>query len=193
MTTTSVTPLAKLPSTSTFSFTAPFQQPQDPSSSVSLTPHKQQRRVSLALPSSPRQFPAWSFRDDTSVGVAAAAPSPLVPEKKGKMRRIANDDSDIGVALAGASVQPQSSQAAAAAAAQAAETAKKQRRKWTDEETKMLVDGCQKVRALVRWGCVSALNPVLCVSKWGVGNWKAILNDPELKFDSRSPVDLKDR
>ena len=76
MTTTSVTPLAKLPSTSTFSFTAPFQQPQDPSCSVSLTPHKQQRRVSLALPSSPRQFPAWSFRDDTSVGVAAAAPSP---------------------------------------------------------------------------------------------------------------------
>ena len=26
-----------------------------------------------------------------------------------------------------------------------------------------------------------------------MGNWKAILNDPELKFDNRSPVDLKDR
>jgi hypothetical protein len=26
-----------------------------------------------------------------------------------------------------------------------------------------------------------------------VGNWKAILKDPDLKFDSRSPVDLKDR
>ena len=158
MTTTSVTPLAKLPSTSTFSFTAPFQQPSDPSSSVPLTPHKQQRRVSLALPSSPRQFPAWSFRDDTSVGVAAATPSPLIPEKKGKMRRIANDDSDIGVAFAGASVPPLSSQAAAA---QAAESAKKQRRKWTDEETKMLVDGCQKVRVFTYGGCVSALMPVL--------------------------------
>ena len=31
------------------------------------------------------------------------------------------------------------------------------------------------------------------VGQYGVGNWKAILNDPELKFDSRSPVDLKDR
>lgn len=29
--------------------------------------------------------------------------------------------------------------------------------------------------------------------QWGVGNWKAILNDPELTFDNRSPVDLKDR
>lgn len=27
----------------------------------------------------------------------------------------------------------------------------------------------------------------------GVGNWKAILNDPSLHFDNRSPVDLKDR
>lgn len=26
-----------------------------------------------------------------------------------------------------------------------------------------------------------------------MGNWKAILNDPNLKFDNRSPVDLKDR
>ncbi|KAI1790844.1 hypothetical protein LXA43DRAFT_890168 [Ganoderma leucocontextum] len=40
------------------------------------------------------------------------------------------------------------------------------------EETQMLVAGC---------------------NKWGVGNWKSILNDPEFKFDGRSPVDLKDR
>ncbi|EKM52488.1 uncharacterized protein PHACADRAFT_260934 [Phanerochaete carnosa HHB-10118-sp] len=40
------------------------------------------------------------------------------------------------------------------------------------EETQMLVNGC---------------------NKWGVGNWKAILNDPDLRFDNRSPVDLKDR
>lgn len=29
--------------------------------------------------------------------------------------------------------------------------------------------------------------------QWGVGNWKAILKDPKLRFDNRSPVDLKDR
>ncbi len=31
------------------------------------------------------------------------------------------------------------------------------------------------------------------ITQWGVGNWKSILNDPEFKFDGRSPVDLKDR
>ncbi|KAF9221773.1 hypothetical protein BS17DRAFT_710461 [Gyrodon lividus] len=49
---------------------------------------------------------------------------------------------------------------------------KKQRKKWSEQETQMLVDGC---------------------NTWGVGNWKAILKDPKLKFDNRSPVDLKDR
>ncbi|KIM23582.1 hypothetical protein M408DRAFT_34259, partial [Serendipita vermifera MAFF 305830] len=50
---------------------------------------------------------------------------------------------------------------------------KKVRKKWTIEETKMLVDGC---------------------NKHGVGNWKSMLDDTELKFDiDRTPVDLKDR
>ncbi|KIJ25315.1 hypothetical protein M422DRAFT_193609 [Sphaerobolus stellatus SS14] len=49
---------------------------------------------------------------------------------------------------------------------------KKPRKKWTEEETQMLVEGC---------------------NRWGVGNWKIILNDPTLRFDNRSPVDLKDR
>lgn len=40
------------------------------------------------------------------------------------------------------------------------------------EETQALVDGC---------------------NKWGVGNWKAILNDTQFQFQGRSPVDLKDR
>ena len=35
--------------------------------------------------------------------------------------------------------------------------------------------------------------PHFPLSQHGVGNWKAILNDPSLHFDSRSPVDLKDR
>ncbi|PVF94724.1 hypothetical protein CPB86DRAFT_740042 [Serendipita vermifera] len=52
-------------------------------------------------------------------------------------------------------------------------TKKKARKKWTLEETKMLHDGC---------------------NKHGVGNWKSILDDPELHFDpDRTPVDLKDR
>ncbi|KAG8948613.1 hypothetical protein FRC03_000675 [Tulasnella sp. 419] len=49
---------------------------------------------------------------------------------------------------------------------------RKPRKRWTMEETQALVDGC---------------------NKWGVGNWKAILNDPQFDFQSRSPVDLKDR
>ncbi|KAH9943664.1 hypothetical protein B0H21DRAFT_810316 [Amylocystis lapponica] len=140
---------SKLPD-STFSFTAPFPPPQ-PSPSGS---QPKQRRVSLALPSSPRLFPAWSFRDDTGLGVHSADTQRPAQEKKGKMRRIESsterpDDEPT---------QPQSE--------------KKQRKKWTMEETQTLVAGC---------------------NKWGVGNWKSILNDPEFKFGNRSPVDLKDR
>ncbi|KAG9037634.1 hypothetical protein FRB95_004854 [Tulasnella sp. JGI-2019a] len=49
---------------------------------------------------------------------------------------------------------------------------RKPRKRWTMEETQSLVDGC---------------------NKWGVGNWKAILNDTQFQFQGRSPVDLKDR
>ncbi|KAI5801435.1 hypothetical protein DFH27DRAFT_58288 [Peziza echinospora] len=48
----------------------------------------------------------------------------------------------------------------------------KVRRKWTDDETKYLFEGC---------------------FRYGVGNWKKMLDDPEFKFDNRSSVDLKDR
>ncbi|TDL26941.1 hypothetical protein BD410DRAFT_800034 [Rickenella mellea] len=143
-----------LPSSSTFSFTAPY-----PASAAGQAPLKQ-RRVSLALPSSPRLFAAWTFRDDTSLdshvasASSPAASSSLVPEKKGKMRKISVDDSKPSPERAIYNGE------------------KRQRKKWSEEETKMLVKGC---------------------NSWGVGNWKAILNDPTLKFDSRSPVDLKDR
>ncbi|KAF8876891.1 hypothetical protein CPB84DRAFT_1623011, partial [Gymnopilus junonius] len=49
---------------------------------------------------------------------------------------------------------------------------KKPRKKWSSEETEMLVQGCQI---------------------HGVGNWKTILQDPNLQFHDRSAVDLKDR
>ncbi|TFY67224.1 hypothetical protein EVJ58_g1781 [Rhodofomes roseus] len=145
---------AQLPSTSTFSFSAPFPLPPATTAS-SVSSALKQRRVSLALPSSPRLFPAFNFRDDTGVGVHSGEPSSgLGPEKKGKMRRIESDhpEEDM-VQMTGPSE-------------------KKIRKKWTTEETQMLVDGC---------------------NKWGVGNWKSILNDPLFKFDGRSPVDLKDR
>ncbi|KAJ1768994.1 hypothetical protein LPJ74_004424 [Coemansia sp. RSA 1843] len=45
-------------------------------------------------------------------------------------------------------------------------------RKWTDEETENLLQGC---------------------SKYGVGAWKKILDDPSFIFNSRTSVDLKDR
>ncbi|KAG5643856.1 hypothetical protein DXG03_009540 [Asterophora parasitica] len=137
----------KVPSASTFSFKAPF-----PVASTSFSPASplKQRRVSLALPSSPRVVQAWNFRDDTGVEshVPETETSALVPEKRGKMRKLAT----------GADGEPYQE--------------KKQRKKWTDEETKMLVLGC---------------------NRHGVGNWKTILSDTTLTFDNRSPVDLKDR
>ncbi|KZT00243.1 uncharacterized protein LAESUDRAFT_732459 [Laetiporus sulphureus 93-53] len=146
---------SKLPSTSTFSFIAPFPSSTE-CSSASSTPLKQ-RRVSLALPDSPRLFSAWKFRDDTGLGVhsSSSESSSLAPEKRGKMRRI-DDNNDR--------LQDEEPPLPA--------PEKKPRKKWTMEETQMLVNGC---------------------NKWGVGNWKSILNDPEFKFDNRSPVDLKDR
>ncbi|KZT68621.1 hypothetical protein DAEQUDRAFT_692283 [Daedalea quercina L-15889] len=146
--------VTQLPSSSTFSFSAPFPLPT-PASASPVSSALKQRRVSLALPSSPRLFPAFHFRDDTGVGVhSGESSSSLGPEKKGKMRRIESDRLDEEVVqLTGPSE-------------------KKIRKKWTTEETQMLVDGC---------------------NKWGVGNWKSILNDPQFKFDGRSPVDLKDR
>lgn len=175
---------------SAFSFTAPFPPSSSTSSPISL---KQQRRVSLALPSSPRQFPAWSFRDDTSVGVGAGLASPsaaLTSEKKGKMRRIANDSNEEDSASADLCVPTASTSSPAGVAGNSnTEPAKKPRKKWTMEETQMLVDGCNKVRH----SRVSPSTPLLTFRQWGVGNWKAILNDPDLKFDNRSPVDLKDR
>lgn len=121
-----------LPPSATFSFTAPFPPNALASSALSQPGHKQQRRVSLALPSSPRVFPAWSFRDDTSLGNVATA---LLPEKKGKMRKIATEDGEV---LLG---QPSSSTAGSSQPSME----KKQRKKWTMEETQMLVNGCNKV------------------------------------------------
>ncbi|TFY77377.1 hypothetical protein EWM64_g6637 [Hericium alpestre] len=121
--------------TSAFSFTAPF--PSTSTATATAGSLQKQRRVSLALPSSPRQVPAWTFRDDTGI------------ERRGKMRKLSTTDAPV-----------------------ASSTEKKVRKKWTMEETQMLVEGC---------------------NRHGVGNWKSILNDPSLKFDHRSPVDLKDR
>ncbi|KZP27868.1 hypothetical protein FIBSPDRAFT_817841 [Athelia psychrophila] len=140
--TAAASPTIGVPSTSTFSFKAPF--PPNPTS-------LKQRRASLAQASAPRLVPVWSFRDDTELAVAST--SELGPEKRGKMRKIATDDGEHELS------EPVNAE-------------KKQRKKWTAEETQQLVDGC---------------------NIWGVGNWKAILKDPKFKFDNRSPVDLKDR
>ncbi|KAJ2340732.1 hypothetical protein GGF43_006341, partial [Coemansia sp. RSA 2618] len=45
-------------------------------------------------------------------------------------------------------------------------------RKWSEEETENLLQGC---------------------SKYGVGAWKKILDDPNFTFNNRTSVDLKDR
>lgn len=125
-----------IPSSSTFSFTAPF--PPSPTSSLA-----KQRRVSLALPSSPRIFPAWSFRDDTGLGVHSGDPeddtsTTYTPEKRGKMRRIATDELRTDGETS-TSPQPHGCPSL---------PEKKPRKKWTMEETQMLVAGCNKVRGV---------------------------------------------
>ncbi|KAJ6457618.1 hypothetical protein C8R45DRAFT_563505 [Mycena sanguinolenta] len=146
-----------------------------------------QRRVSLALPSSPRLVPAWHFRDDTRVPYAAEPDG----ARRGKVRRIdtslADEDDERdreGVGWGwGAGADEEDGDAAPEKEREAKnnfndkgekekDKEKKVRRKWTPEETQMLVDGCRI---------------------HGVGNWKAILSDPSLSFQNRSPVDLKDR
>ncbi|KAG6884044.1 hypothetical protein C0993_001832, partial [Termitomyces sp. T159_Od127] len=79
-----------------------------------------QRRVSHVLPSSPRVVQAWSFRDDTGLDAHVPATESMAPAKKGKMRKLAN----------GAESEPYME--------------KKQRKKWSDEETQMLVTGCNR-------------------------------------------------
>ncbi|KAJ7278860.1 hypothetical protein C8J57DRAFT_1573660 [Mycena rebaudengoi] len=130
---------------------------------------------SLRYPPRRGLVPAWNFRDDTRVGAGSdAVParvergrSTSADQRRGKMRRLAvdageEDDDEDEEGDAGKS----------AAAKDQKPKEKKVRRKWTPEETQMLVDGC---------------------NTHGVGNWKAILSDPSLSFAGRSPVDLKDR
>jgi len=115
-----------IPSSSTFSFKAPF--PVSPATSATVNALKQ-RRVSLASPSSPRVVQPWSFRDEMGLDshtTEAASSSSSMPEKKGKMRKI---DATNG------SEEPA--------------TEKKQRKKWSHEETMMLVNGCQIVRVSI--------------------------------------------
>lgn len=136
--------------TRSFSFEAslPSSVPSASSSSARQDTLLKQRRVSLAFPSSSRV--SWNFRDDTGLDshVTENNSRPLVPEKREKVKKIVpGKDNEVF-------------------------HEKKQRKRWTEEETQMLVTGC---------------------NIHGVGNWKTILRDPVLKFDNRSPVDLKDR
>lgn len=117
----------QVPCTSTFSFQVPL--PASASSSSSSSSPIKQRRVSLALPSAPRVVQAWTFRDDTGLDShvpETEAAHQLMPEKRGKLRKIAVADEMNADAVGG-------------------EKEKRQRKKWTAEETQMLVDGCNRV------------------------------------------------
>ena len=111
----------QVPSVPAFSFKARLPTSSSSQSTSSTATGLKQRRVSLALPSSTRV--AWNFRDDTGVEshVPETGASDLVPEKWRKMRKIAPlGDNEV----------PHE---------------KKQRKKWSDEETQMLVTGCNIV------------------------------------------------
>ena len=129
---TTINPLPSssvVPSTSTFSFKAPLLPSSSSVHGPATASALKHRRVSLASQSSPRIVQAWSFRDDTGLDSQAASSSTngqLVPEKKGKMRKI--DLSQTGD--------------------ESSRQEKKPRKKWSEEETKMLVEGCQTVSNL---------------------------------------------
>ncbi|KZV82018.1 hypothetical protein EXIGLDRAFT_844110 [Exidia glandulosa HHB12029] len=112
------------------------------------SPPKQRRG---SLPASPALNAAtgWAFRDEMGL------PTTAMPRAQFLHERSQSTD--------GMSPTPMSDDSGL----------KRMRRKWTAEETQMLVDGC---------------------NSHGVGNWKAILSDPKLTFEAgRTPVDLKDR
>lgn len=97
-----------------------------------------QRRVSLALPSSPRVVEGWSFRDDTGLGVtagetsASGSASPLAADgKKGRTK------SELSTATTPENEGDEKEEK---------KPEKKPRKKWSPEETQMLVEGCNKVR-----------------------------------------------
>ena len=121
-----VTPLQdnssfKAPSAETFSFKAPLL----PASS------SKQRRISLALASSPRVVPssAYTFRDDTGLGrEKEQSPEKSAVKGKAKMRKLDTAEGDAEEEIL---------------------QEKKLRKKWSQEETQMLVEGCNKVCALV--------------------------------------------
>ncbi|KAF6745614.1 hypothetical protein DFP72DRAFT_1035605 [Ephemerocybe angulata] len=106
---------AKLPTAATFAFKAPA------------LPLKQ-RRVSLALPSSPRVVEGWNFRDDTGLDSVAsnAEGASLMSQEKKKIRKVESpEEKESGTTT------PEKPE-------------KKARKKWTLEETAMLVAGCNK-------------------------------------------------
>lgn len=107
------------PSSADFAFAAPY-------------PPNKQRRVSLALPASSPRVP-WDFRDDTGIAgpsnaqehqnsPSATGSSPKEPPKKTQVRKTEPQDP--------AAPLPE----------------KKPRKKWSPEETQMLVEGCNRVR-----------------------------------------------
>ncbi|KAJ7318388.1 hypothetical protein DFH08DRAFT_819989 [Mycena albidolilacea] len=144
-----------------------------------------QRRISLALPSSPRAVPAWHFRDDTSVPYADPDPadSASVAGRKGKVRRIElepDEDADAGELEGG---ELDASPSAGAGGLGGGQRRERGEAGGGDgdanrEETAPQVDGGRDTDAR-RWH--------------GVGSWKAILSDPTLEFQGRYPVDLKGR
>ena len=128
----------------------------------------------LPSDSSPRIFPAWSFRDDTGLGVhspdSAQAPDDATDAKKGKIRRIAGGDDaadagdmtmNMGMSNGSCGRQPPSMM-------NSEKLEKKPWEKWTMGRTQMLVARCNKVRGLI---AISMLLLLLwAIMQWGVRN-----------------------
>lgn len=94
-----------------------------------------QCRMSLTLPSSPAT--ANSFQDGTRLESHTTGALGLMPETRDEVQQITNDgERDIS--------EPS--------------TEKKQKKKWTDEETQMLADGCNTVSSISFYSTLSSIN-----------------------------------
>ena len=159
------------------SVSQPFKSPSTslstPTSPYSL---KQQRRVSLALPESSRPYTAWPFRDDTRLKTGNSASEPLAalaakgrimddgalhlagtstppaftftPSSLSTPHNIVSPITLNPSAPAEASGSSSPTKPNKPATASGGDPPKKTRKKWSMDETQMLVNGCNKVLKL---------------------------------------------
>ncbi|KAJ2557235.1 hypothetical protein EV175_001468, partial [Coemansia sp. RSA 1933] len=121
------------------------------------------------------QYPSLPHHEEKSVSGATSSGSATTPPQRpttsGASKRKRKDGSS-DVPPFQTPAKRKNSQASDQSKSASLLEVRRAARKWTEEETENLLKGC---------------------SKYGVGAWKKILDDPSFTFNSRTSVDLKDR